>query len=136
MRETHRMTDRGDLYNKIGIGLLIGLGLVYFPIKFVALALLIFGALFCLAWLFLIMPDEVAGSYDSHFEPSPWVNSFDEYRTTRDNLEPEPKPEARKPEYKTTGTEPGRDEYGARIFDATAGTIEWDVTRKINQKQQ
>ena len=125
------MTDRGDLYNKIGIGLLIGLGLVYFPIKFVALALMIMGGLFCLAWLVLIMPDEVAGSYDSHFEPAPWVDRWEEYRTTSDNLEPEPKPEARKPEYKTIGTEPGRDEYGARIFDATAGTIEWDVNRKL-----
>ena len=124
--------NKDDLYNRIGIGLLISLALVYFPIKVVALVLFGFGVLFLIVWAFLIMPDEVAGSYDSHFEPSPWVNSFDEYRTTPDNLEePEPKPEARKPEYKTTGTEPGRDEYGARIFDATAGTIEWDVNRKL-----
>ena len=123
--------NNNDLYNKIGITLLIGLGLIYFPIKVVALVLFGFGVLFLIVWAFLIMPDEVAGGYDSHFEPPHWVDSFDEYRTTRDNLEPEPKPEARKPEYKTTGTEPGRDEYGARIFDATAGTIEWDVNRKL-----
>ena len=129
------MRDEQDLYSKIGVALLIGLGLVYFPIKIVALVLLGFGALFCLFWLFLIMPDEVAGRYDSHFEPAPWVDKWDEYRTTPDNLEePEPKPEARKSEYKTTGAEPGRDEYGARIFDATAGTIEWDVNRKLKQQ--
>lgn len=121
--------NNNDLYNKIGITLLIGLGLIYLPIKFVALAMLIFGALFCLAWLFLIMPDEVAGSYDSHFEPAPWVDKWDEYRTTPDNLEPEPekKPEVKKPD----SHKQSQQVVGGRLIDEVAGTIEWDVNRKL-----
>ncbi len=113
------MTDRGDLYNKIGIGLLIGLGLVYFPIKFVALALMIMGGLFCLAWLVLIMPDEVAGGYDSHFEPPPWVDRWEEYRTTSDNLEPEP--EVKKPD---NPGQPGKDKFTGQA-DEEAQVFEW-----------
>lgn len=124
----HRMREQQDIYSKIGIALLIVLAFIYFPPKLVAGAVLIFAGLFCLAWMLLILPDEVATDYDNQFEPPPWVDRWEEYRTTSDNLEEqEKKPETKKPD------NPGQPHLvaGGRLVDEVAGTIEWDVNRKL-----
>lgn len=123
--------NNNDLYNKIGIALLIALAFIYFPPKLVAGAVLIFAGLFCLAWMLLILPDEVATDYDNQFEPPPWVDRWEEYRTTSDNLEEQEK----KPEVRKLDNAGQLEKFTGRA-DTEKQVFEWGDWSTHNQKQQ